>query len=83
MIDDDACAKQKITISEPSQFSNQAVGWNCWDKGKRFSSRCWDWCWGSVRWVLGVLSLWVKWLRHDDDQVKSEWGCTTVPIPHW
>jgi len=38
--DDDACAKQKITISEPSQYSNQAVGWKSWDKGKRFSSRC-------------------------------------------
>jgi len=37
---DDACAKQKITISEPSQYSNQAVGWKRWDKGKRFSPTC-------------------------------------------
>lgn len=80
---DDACAKQKITIIEPSQYNNQAVGWKIWDKGKRFSPIYWDWCWASVWWVLGVLSLWVKWLRHEADQVKSEWGCTTLTFPHW
>ena len=36
---DDACAKQKITISESSQYSNLAVDWKSWDKGKRFSPR--------------------------------------------
>jgi len=37
---DDACAKQKIAISEPSQYNKQAVDSKRWDKGKRFSPRC-------------------------------------------